>query len=382
MAKTENPSRYVVAKIGGFVVKYSCTYKYNIFIQKIFWGVSAIMDEIKRFFINFKTNIIDEYPLYTILVAAAIVLLIVGIVVAVTVSKKKKKAKSAENAENIVVAPEIKEEEQIVPPSAPAEEIVSDSAPVAEEETDRERIEEKPVINLAKEDVGRTSSDDEWKPASLTAKREPKKEAPVKAEETEKKEEEYDPFQKAVITAPKKSAKPKAEPEKVEKEEATVAPKAAPKATKKAAAPKAEKAAPAEEKPAPVEEPVKKPVQKDIDMNETAATVMGKKVVGKYVIDANEDFYQFSLYANNGQLLYESREYATLATCKSGIETFKKNVAECDYRIAQDKNGNWKYIFRKGNSIYIGESYSTEQSAENSAESTKRFAGISELQEK
>lgn len=131
-----------------------------------------------------------------------------------------------------------------------------------------------------------------------------------------------------------------------------------------------------------MEEPVKKPVQKDIDMNETAATVMGKKVVGKYVIDANEDFYQFSLYANNGQLLYESREYATLATCKSGIETFKKNVAECDYRIAQDKNGNWKYIFRKGNSIYIGESYSTELSAENSAESTKRFAGISELQEK
>ena len=374
MAKTENPSRYVVAKIGGFVVKYSCTYKYNIFIQKIFWGVSAIMEEIKRFFINFKTNIIDEYPLYTILVAAAIVLLIVGIVVAVTVSKKKKKAKSDENAENIVVAPEIKEGEQIVPPAAPAEEIVSDSAPVAEKETDRERIEEKPVINLAKEDVGRTSSDDEWKPATLTAKREPKKEAPVKAEEAEKKEEEYDPFQKAVITAPKKSAKPK--------EEAPVAPKAAPKATKKAAAPKAEKAAPVEEKPAPVEEPVKKPVQKDIDMNETAATVVGKKVVGKYVIDANEDFYQFSLYANNGQLLYESREYATLATCKSGIETFKKNVAECDYRIAQDKNGNWKYIFRKGNSIYIGESYSTEQSAENSAESTKRFAGISELQEK
>ena len=332
------------------------------------------MDEIKRFFTNFKTNIIDEYPLYTILVAAAIVLLIVGIVVAVTVSKKKKKAKSAENAENIVVAPEIKEEEQIVPPAAPAEEIVSDSAAVAEKETDRERIEEKPVINLAKEDVGRTSSDDEWKPANLTAKREPKKEAPVKAEEAEKKEEEYDPFQKAVITAPKKSAKPK--------EEAPVAPKAAPKATKKAAAPKAEKAAPAEEKPAPVEEPVKKPVQKDIDMNETAATVVGKKVVGKYVIDANEDFYQFSLYANNGQLLYESREYATIATCKSGIETFKKNVAECDYRIAQDKNGNWKYIFRKGNSIYIGESYSTELSAENSAESTKRFAGISELQEK
>ena len=36
MAKTENPSRYVVAKIGGFVVEYSYTYKYNIFIRKFF----------------------------------------------------------------------------------------------------------------------------------------------------------------------------------------------------------------------------------------------------------------------------------------------------------------------------------------------------------
>lgn len=104
-----------------------------------------------------------------------------------------------------------------------------------------------------------------------------------------------------------------------------------------------------------------------------------KKVVGKFVIEQNEDIYLFCLYANNGQLLYESREYASLATCKGGIETFKKNVAVCDYRIAQDKNGNWKYIFRKGNSIYIGESYKTEQSATNSAESTKRFAAISEI---
>ena len=91
------------------------------------------------------------------------------------------------------------------------------------------------------------------------------------------------------------------------------------------------------------------------------------------------DIYQFILYANNGQLLYESREYATLASCKSGIETFKKNVADCTYRIAQDKNGAWKFIFRKGNSIYIGESYSTKTAAENNAESVKRFSQISEI---
>lgn len=371
------------------------------------------MEEIKRFFENFKTNIWEEYPLYCILAGVAVVLIVVGIIVAAVLHRKKKaKSENGAKVENADMKPSgeivtaeaapsekpvepLKEEEATLPDekaeenaqieAAPAE-VETAENPVAEEETSKPQIEEKPVLNLAKEEVRPSLSDDEWKPANLSAKREPKKEAPKPDVEETKKEEEYDPFQKAVVTVPKKSAKPKAEPAKEVKEETVVEPatKAAPKAqTKKAAAPKAEKAVTVEEKPAVVEEAVKKPVQKDIDMNETAATVVGgKKVVGKYLIEANEDFYQFSLYANNGQLLYESREYATLATCKSGIETFKKNVAECDYRVAQDKNGNWKYIFRKGNSIYIGESYSTEQSAENSAISTKRFAGISELQEK
>ena len=44
------------------------------------------------------------------------------------------------------------------------------------------------------------------------------------------------------------------------------------------------------------------------------------EIKGKYTIECvYGDLYQFSLFANNGQLLYESREYATLASCKSGI---------------------------------------------------------------
>lgn len=134
------------------------------------------------------------------------------------------------------------------------------------------------------------------------------------------------------------------------------------------------------------EEPAAKPAQKTKSAaKKTAAKVEPEKdedtrqVAGKYRIEKSVDIYQFILYANNGQLLYESREYATLASCKSGIETFKKNVADCPYRIAQDKNGAWKFIFRKGNSIYIGESYSTKTAAENNAESVKRFSQISEI---
>ena len=105
------------------------------------------------------------------------------------------------------------------------------------------------------------------------------------------------------------------------------------------------------------------------------------KVVGKYTIEDTGYAYQFHLYANNGQLLYESREYASLNSCKGGIATFKKNVADCEYRIDVDKNGGYKYIFKKGNSIYIGETYSTAKAAERSAESVKRFAQVSEISE-
>lgn len=104
-------------------------------------------------------------------------------------------------------------------------------------------------------------------------------------------------------------------------------------------------------------------------------------VKGKYKIVEECGFFKFELYANNGQLLYESREYATANSCKSGIETFKKNVEIADCRVDKDKNGNFRYIIKKGNSIYVGESYSTKTSAENSAESVRKFAGVSPLVE-
>ena len=106
------------------------------------------------------------------------------------------------------------------------------------------------------------------------------------------------------------------------------------------------------------------------------------EIKGKYTIECvYGDLYQFSLFANNGQLLYESREYATLASCKSGIETYKKNVQDekTKTRIDVDKNKNYKFIIKNGNSIYVGESYKTKTAAENSAESVKRFALISDI---
>lgn len=137
-----------------------------------------------------------------------------------------------------------------------------------------------------------------------------------------------------------------------------------------------EEAAPAKKAPAKKKAAAK--VEEPVEENDEADK---PKVVGKYTIEDTGYAYQFHLYANNGQLLYESREYASLNSCKGGIATFKKNVADCEYRIDVDKNGGYKYIFKKGNSIYIGETYSTAKAAERSAESVKRFAQVSEISE-
>lgn len=117
---------------------------------------------------------------------------------------------------------------------------------------------------------------------------------------------------------------------------------------------------------------------------ETSAkqTVDNKVVVGKYKIDCvYDDLYMYYLYANNGQLLYESREYVSKKTCINGIETFKRHMADpaTTLRIDQDKNNRYKFIIKNRNSIYVGQTYSNKAQAESSAESVKRFALVSEL---
>lgn len=178
-------------------------------------------------------------------------------------------------------------------------------------------------------------------------------------------------------------AKINLKPKKAQKEETTEEPEVAAEepapAKKKATKKKAEvteESAPA--KKAPAKKKAEAKVDEPVEENDEADK---PKVVGKYTIEDTGYAYQFHLYANNGQLLYESREYASLNSCKGGIATFKKNVADCEYRIDVDKNGGYKYIFKKGNSIYIGETYSTAKAAERSAESVKRFAQVSEISE-
>lgn len=108
-------------------------------------------------------------------------------------------------------------------------------------------------------------------------------------------------------------------------------------------------------------------------------------VTGKWEIAKDEDgdkpTYSFLLYANNGQLLYESRDYASASSCKNGVETFIKTVKEGEFIIDPDKAGRFKFLLRNPNSSslmeYIGQNYTTNKAASNSADSVYKFALVS-----
>ena len=101
------------------------------------------------------------------------------------------------------------------------------------------------------------------------------------------------------------------------------------------------------------------------------------KTFGKFEITGHEGRgYFFTLYANNGQILYCSRYYASEDSCGDAITTFKKACYLNNFFIDKDKFGNWRFVLKgTGAGIcYYGESYSTKDAAESSSESVKKFA--------
>ncbi len=101
------------------------------------------------------------------------------------------------------------------------------------------------------------------------------------------------------------------------------------------------------------------------------------KTFGKFEINGRADRgYYFSLFANNGQLLFCSRYYASEDSCEDAITTFKKACYLDNFFIDKDKFGNWRFVLKGAGAgvCYYGESYSTKDSAQSSSESVKKFA--------
>ncbi len=107
--------------------------------------------------------------------------------------------------------------------------------------------------------------------------------------------------------------------------------------------------------------------------------------MGKFVITkrTNGEF-QFNLKAGNGQVILTSEGYTTLAACKNGIESVKKNAVEdARFERKEAKNGAPFFNLKAGNGQIIGKSemYSSQAACENGIESVKKNAPEAEVVE-
>lgn len=107
--------------------------------------------------------------------------------------------------------------------------------------------------------------------------------------------------------------------------------------------------------------------------------------MGKFVISTRKNGeFQFNLKATNGQVILSSEGYTTMAACKNGIESVKRNAPE-DARYERKESSNGKYYFnlKATNGQVIGSSqmYQSEDSRDNGIESVKRNAPEAEVVE-
>ena len=389
-------------------------------------GVQEFWQKVVVFFTvtvkDFFVNLLQNKPVAFYLIIAGAALLLAGIIALIVVGAKKSKAKKAAKKAKKARAEKAKAQKKpavapaavsapapapvaqpasaAVPAAAPvsrfddektfsdetfAEEEYAALAPVAEEPTQVDMTAYEAPEAIPDEIPETVEPAEESEPAEEIT---PVVPSPAEEEKTYIEPSNNEPFEddswgKAKINVkPKKAAREEQKPA----EEAAPVAEEAPGESKpaKKASPKkqtTEKTAEAPAKKAPAKTAKKKAEPAPAPVAEEEEETEKPKVVGKYIIEDTGYAFQFRLYANNGQLLYESREYASYNSCKGGIETFKKNILAGEHRVDVDKNGGYKYIFKKGNSIYIGETYSTAKAAERSAESVIRFAPVSELQE-
>lgn len=144
------------------------------------------------------------------------------------------------------------------------------------------------------------------------------------------------------------------------------------------------------EKKQAVREAKKQAEKESAATSATAATAMGMKYAGKWMIfrvytdvDTADEAYFFELRASNGEKLLSSEEYTSYVGALKGIQTHKTNILHNNFRITLSKKGN--YIFKllsgKNSLLCMGENYPTKARCESAIESVKRFAETAVIDE-
>lgn len=121
--------------------------------------------------------------------------------------------------------------------------------------------------------------------------------------------------------------------------------------------------------------------------------------MGKFVIKNTNTGVKFDLKASNGEVIATSEVYASLDTCKNGVESVRKNapvagvedqtaenfeaVKHPKFEVYTDKAGEFRFRLKakNGEIIAVSEGYKAKASCMNGIESVKKNAVDAEVVE-
>jgi uncharacterized protein YegP (UPF0339 family) len=114
--------------------------------------------------------------------------------------------------------------------------------------------------------------------------------------------------------------------------------------------------------------------------------------MGKFVVKPTAKGFRFNLKAGNGEIIATSQIYASLRTCKAGVESVRRNAIKAnledqtveDYAKAKhpkfevyvDKAGEYRFRLKasNGENICASEGYKAKTSCLNGIESVRKNA--------
>ena len=113
----------------------------------------------------------------------------------------------------------------------------------------------------------------------------------------------------------------------------------------------------------------------DVNWSAVEQAEKAAQKLGKFEISPENGEFCFYLTANNGQILYSSRYYATEAACRKGVESFKRAVYIGNFFVDRDKFGHYRFVLKNVGSApsFIGESYESKPQCEKIIDSVKKF---------
>ena len=121
--------------------------------------------------------------------------------------------------------------------------------------------------------------------------------------------------------------------------------------------------------------------------------------MSKYVIHASDAGFRFELKAPNGQVVAASEMYDTMAACRKGIDSVRRNgprahledqteagfksMPNPKFELFADKSGQFRFRLkaRNGKIIAVSENYLTRSGCEKGIESVRANAPEAEITE-